>query len=113
MSLEKTKNLLIDILRFRSHNALADIGLQLYLSKSSLSMPKHLFGFLLFLSLVSTLGCSDGKPSVIVDDRSEEVKQQELDDYDKQMAEDAKSQMIRSRFSLSTYTFIIFDFPWR
>ncbi|GAA4471479.1 hypothetical protein [Novipirellula rosea] len=54
-------------------------------------MQKFLFCFLLFLPLVSAVGCSDGQPTVIVDDRSEEAKQQELDDYDKQMAEDAKS----------------------
>ncbi|WP_372716559.1 hypothetical protein [Novipirellula sp.] len=54
-------------------------------------MQKFLFCFFLFLPLAAVFGCSDGQPALIVDDRSEEVKQQELDDYDKQMAEDAKN----------------------
>ncbi len=46
---------------------------------------------LLLLPLGLVLGCSSGQPTVVVDDRPAEVVQAENDDYDKQMAEDAKS----------------------
>lgn len=54
-------------------------------------MKKLLLCVFCALVFMPVIGCSDPKPVVTVDDRSEAEKQAEFADYDKQMAEDAKS----------------------
>ena len=56
-----------------------------------IQMLARRFSFLFLLVVVSLAGCSDPAPVVITDERSQAEIDQEMADYDKQMAADAAS----------------------